>query len=216
VEVSEKAVTNGTFHVVWTHARVRLWPPRPKTSIAACSVICRRTSAIAKSIAVPARDKLTFACAATDFTTALHADRLAGTGFRTRVAHAFSRYAHRFGRLTPIPHMTIPGEHDLSRVAKFTLETGPQPLADGSPANIIPFPVSRAGRDPLRTLRSLRRTRSPLPGRRSLPPLDFAECIPRVWHSRLHPECDDQSNRAPTLQCLTPIPSLCDTKIHLG
>jgi len=118
-EVSEKAVTNGTFHVVWTRARVRLWPPRPKTSIAACSVICRRTSAIAKSIAVPARDKLTFACAATAFTTALHAERLAATGFRTRAARALSRYAYRFGRLALIAHMTIPGGHDLSRAAKI-------------------------------------------------------------------------------------------------
>ena len=89
-EVSEKAVTNGTFHVVWTRARVRLWPPRPKTSIAACSVICPRTSAIARSIAVPARDKLIFACAATAFTIALHADRRAATRFRTSGNHKFA------------------------------------------------------------------------------------------------------------------------------
>jgi len=169
-EVSEKAVTNGTFHLVWTRARVRLWPPRPKTSIAACSVICRRKSAIAKSIAVPARDKLTFACAATAFTTALHADRLAGTGFRTRVAHALTRL-----KQIRSPVRTSAADRTDDNTGRARLEScrnnsllrrGLSPLQTVHRAHIIPFPVSRAGRDPLRTLGSRKRTPSPLPGPR--------------------------------------------------
>jgi len=84
------AVTNGTFHLPWTRARVRSWRPLPRRSITACSATWLKISAIVKNIVVHARHKLTFACAATAFTTALRAGKPAATEFPTSGAANFS------------------------------------------------------------------------------------------------------------------------------
>jgi hypothetical protein len=81
----QPTVTNGTFHLSCTRAKVRSWPPRPKPNITVCSATCRKTSATAKSTAVRARRKLTFAYAATDSTIVRLAGRRAGTECRIKV-----------------------------------------------------------------------------------------------------------------------------------
>ena len=91
---SRRAVTNGTFHVARTRARVRLWRPRPRTSITACSAKCLKKNVIVKNIVVPARAKSTFVCAATDFTIALHADRRVATKSRSRTSFRPGSRAH--------------------------------------------------------------------------------------------------------------------------
>ena len=107
----QERVTNGTFPHPQTRARVRSWPPQPKTNTAACSATWLKTSAIVRSIAVPARGKSTFACAATGFTIALHAGKRAGTKFRTKAG--WQPGLHLF------PHSTFPREGTTSsRAAK--------------------------------------------------------------------------------------------------